>query len=426
MKKDKIDFLIKEFCERIIDLKFFKVNICGGSSWKKYFISSGYPEIIIFAIEAKKLIKDISFNQLIIECMLDFKNNISEGHQYLNDNSGIVDGYCGIGYMTLYLLKNNISVKKLNDSVNINIKNILENNLKKAQLNIRNNEVNCIDYDVIYGLSSSLRYLLEYKDQGIFKDLIKNIIKYLMKLIEDNEYNNPQYYIKSKNLSEYDRPFYPDGAVVYGISHGIAGILSSLSIAIFEGVEVSGMKDCVNKILEKLELKRTILQGKLSCWPDILSLEQYKDETFFQENNNYGWCYGICGTARAVYLGGLAINEKKYIDIAIDALISVSNDIVNLNMDTSIVCHGYSGVLLILNQMYRDTKIKEFKYASSILAEKISAEINLEDVLNFSNSDSNEWIRKVDIIEGVIGVFLTLINYKCSDADFINKLMLIK
>ncbi|PEK75223.1 lanthionine synthetase LanC family protein, partial [Bacillus pseudomycoides] len=74
------------------------------------------------------------------------------------------------------------------------------------------------------------------------------------------------------------------------------------------------------------------------------------------------WCYGTPGVARALYLAGKVTNNQEYIDVSIQTL----DDLFNYQrhewgLYSPTFCHGYAGLLHILNLMYIDTKKEKFK-----------------------------------------------------------------
>lgn len=427
MYKERVCEFIKEFSNLIVNVDMFEEKINDCKSWKDFYLDSGYPELIVYILEAKDLDIDLDWDSALKEYIKRFRSNIYISDSYLISSSGILYGYCGIGYMCLYLSKYGINVDKALTSINKRIETIAERKLETARDNIKNNDVTYSDYDVIDGLSSTLRYLLEFENIDIFKNLINEIVLYLIETTQFSveEYNLPNCYIKSAKLHEINREKYGNGIIDYGVSHGIAGTLSSLSIAVLSGIEVEGTTDCIITILNRLKETKKNVQGK-SYWSTILSIENNNNIEYNYDFNEYGWCYGVAGTARAIYLGGQASKKKEHMDIAIETFKELCENIENIEMNTYILCHGYSGLLLILNEMYTDTKIEIFKNTADMLTSKVINNIKIDEILNSNNNIEDRGQKNISMLEGIVGIVLALVNYNDSSKNLISKIMLIK
>lgn len=421
---------INEFVEKIsnmvCDIDDFedKMNDC--VSWKKYFLCSGYPEIIFYILQVKDMMPEEKFGAVLESYVKRFKDELSVSRKYLNSKAGIIYGYCGIGCMLLELKKIGVKIDKLLNSINKFALKVVNKKLEKAEDNLINSKVCYEDYDVLSGVSSALRYLIKFKEDTEFKVLIKRIIKYLIKLTDKNKEGYPNYYIKPDNLDELRRERNPNGIIDYGVAHGIAGILSSLSIAKIHGIEVEGMDECILNILNELENSRKCIKG-INYWPNIVNIDDYLNNNFNVYNTkDYGWCYGVLGTARAVYLGGQALKRQEDIDIAINTFKMISSNRKEINIITYIICHGYSGVLVLLNEMYGDTKEESIKATADFIVGKILGWLNETELLKDVTHVESRGEGRIDLWEGIIGIALALLNYNDSSKNLISKLMTIR
>ncbi|MGH3996355.1 MAG: lanthionine synthetase C family protein, partial [Pseudonocardiaceae bacterium] len=104
-------------------------------------------------------------------------------------------------------------------------------------------------------------------------------------------------------------PDYPAGHGNSGMSHGIAGPLAVLSLALRRGVAVDGHTDAITRICTWLD---TWQQQHPSgpWWPGILTLDDVHNGHLRQPTpQRPSWCYGTPGLARAQQLAGLATGD---------------------------------------------------------------------------------------------------------------------
>ena len=135
--------------------------------------------------------------------------------------------------------------------------------------------------------------------------------------------------------------------------------------------------------------------------------------------NRASWCYGSPGIARAMYLGGKAVDDEDSIILslkAIDGLTKMNINQWRLNSPT--VCHGYAGLLAVMEAMYMDTgNINYIKCINKL--ENILLNFYKEDsIFGFMNIDTKEVDNgvykiieedKITLLQGSIGVILSLL-----------------
>ncbi len=216
---------------------------------ESYF--SIYSSICIFLAEAKELIpNDIDVKELSHQYMRMIKTLIENQRQGLPNSlfGGLSD--VGFGLHSLSTVAN--YHKNFIDSLNELILDSSKKNIKKYKRNL--DDVKISSFDTISGLTGILVYLLFYKDEKDIRNHIKEALSYLVSLTHDREvYGHlvPNYYISSKNqLLDIEKDIYVNGNFNFGLSHGTAGILAALSIALLEGVEVIGQKRAIERILD--------------------------------------------------------------------------------------------------------------------------------------------------------------------------------
>ena len=426
MYKEEIYDFIQELSNQIIDVNSFEKKMTSCLSWKKFFIYSGYPEIVLYLTQSKDLIENINFIDALKYYIKQFKKNIQHSQLYLNNNAGILSGYCGIGYMLLELDKIGVKVDKILNSLNEKIYIVLKRKLKRVRKHLEDGKVCYEDYDSLDGLSSSLRYLIEFKEKDEFRLLINDIVNYFISLTTNNKDNYPNYYIKTDRLDELRKIRNPHGIIDYGMAHGMSGVLSSLSLVKIAGLEVNGIEECIKNLLHKIGKTVKHING-INYWPGIVKIDDYLNNTINEYNiNDYGWCYGVAGTARAIFLGGQACGELEYINLAKETFNQISLNIEKIDLTTYIICHGYSGLLVILNEMYIDTSSKLLQKAADVIASKTLKWLKSIDILSEMDRLESKGECSIDIWEGIIGIALALISYEDNKKNIISKLMLVR
>lgn len=386
---------------------------------ESYF--SIYSSICIFLAEAKELIpNDIDVKELSHQYMRMIKTLIENQRHGLPNSlfGGLSD--VGFGLHSLSTVAN--YHKNFIDSLNELILDSSKKNIKEYKRNL--DDVKISSFDTISGLTGILVYLLFYKDEKDIRNHIKEALSYLVSLTHDREvYGHlvPNYYISSKNqLLDIEKDIYVNGNFNFGLSHGTAGILAALSIALLEGVEVIGQKRAIERILDDLKRFHYVDNNGAIYWPGIIKFEDYINGHCIINGKRAGWCYGSPGIARAMYIAGNAIDDKEAIELslkAIDGLCNMKEEDWKLNSPT--ICHGYAGLLTVVQAMYKDTGNDKYKECVDRLIEIIlslyeeNSVFGFKDVNYLDKNDKGiyELVRedRIGLLQGSIGVTLALL-----------------
>ncbi|WP_322976551.1 lanthionine synthetase C family protein [Clostridium kluyveri] len=208
-----------------------------------------------------------------------------------------------------------------------------------------------------------------------------------------------------------------------GLSHGITGPLAALTIALKEGIEIRGQYESIKKILKNLKMFSFMDNKENIYWLGRVKFEKYIG---LEQSNNYksraSWCYGAPGIARVMYLAGETINDKDSTLIAIKSLEAICKmDENEWKLESPTFCHGYSGLLAIIQAMYIDTNNNIFGNTRKKILDKIISLYNKNALLGFYNIDVDEknYFKKeyqlvksnnIFLLSGSIGVILTLLS----------------
>lgn len=207
-------------------------------------------------------------------------NNIKE--------HGIVSSSLFLGASSLGLLLYNLSYqpnnyKNILNSVNNYILKDVNDKLNRIDIN----NVKPQDYDLIQGISGILVYLILFKEDEEINKLINRIIKKLILFSESHTYNDyfiPNFFVKSYNhMTEIEANLFPNGSFNTSLSHGISGIIASLSIAIMNGIKIDMQENAIVKLITFLEKYKMYINDKV-FWKGAISLEEFYENKSNKDN----------------------------------------------------------------------------------------------------------------------------------------------
>ncbi|MGL4540864.1 MAG: lanthionine synthetase C family protein [Candidatus Rhabdochlamydia sp.] len=311
--------------------------------------------------------------------------------------------------------------EKLQNSLNgLLINSTKDYYLKPLQENIScNRPSHCNFYDVISGVAGIGNYLLGHVEKKGFLELLKNILSTLVSFCSSLVIHGqtvPGWYRHADDefLAE-DRSSFPKGNFNLGFAHGIPGILAFLSLSLSRGIVVDKQQETIARIAKWIWDKHAV--GKKGIfWGARVSFEEettgIKEECPFVRD---AWCYGTPGVSRALFLAGLALNDKQIQSQAIEALKNVfCRSREEWCLPDPSFCHGLSGLLTLTYKMYQETNLPFFKAKSQELKNTLLSSYNPQWELGFfpeSLSATSEPLRseKVGLLEGISGILLPLL-----------------
>lgn len=399
-------------------------------------IVSILSSICILLGETNEIIsEEIDVDELSYQYMTMIRKAIQQGIS--RGAISLFGGYADIGLGVHALYKSMSHYKKFLESLNELIVNTVFEELKTANENI--SDVRMQSYDTITGLSGVTAYLMLYKHTPKVKMCIKEVLKYFVLLTQEKEVYGihvPNYYISSENqFIVEDKEQYKKGNFNQGLSHGIAGPLMVLTLALREGVEVDDQKQAIKRILNDLMTFSYIDENGSVYFPGRIRFEDYISRKCEKGMSRASWCYGTPGIARVIYLAGNAINDVDSIQFAlkaIDGLCNVEED--NWMLDSPTICHGYGGLLAVIQAMYMDRSDTNYKICIDKLMSTLLDFYNEDSLLGFMNVDLVEISKdqyglveenKITFLEGAIGVVLAMLSsIKPIEVDWMRHLLI--
>ncbi|SHJ16467.1 Lanthionine synthetase C-like protein [Clostridium cavendishii DSM 21758] len=381
-----------------------------------------YSNVCVVLAECFEIIKD---KKLLDEIHYNYMVKIREElYSTSSLNSSLFSGIVGVGFGVYFLYEKTLNYKKFIDSLNELIVELVQNEIENNISTLEN--VKVTDYDTIVGLAGVTGYLLLFKNEDYIRICIEKILKYIVKLSDDIEVHGhkvPGWYVSSENqILDADKKYYKRGNFNLGLAHGITGPLTILALALKEGIEVSGQKESISKILYDLKRFRYRDENGDTYWPGILSFEEYIDgEVRQKKTNRASWCYGTPGIARAMYISSSVVGDEEGMEISINAiecLCKMNEKEWGFNSPT--FCHGYAGLLAVVQAMYMDTGNIKFDVGREKILEKLLGFFDEESLLGFYDIDLKDAINgnlelvkrnSMGLLDGVVGIALILLSF---------------
>lgn len=304
------------------------------------------------SIENEDEWSEIAYNLLI-----KLRKGIYSGayHPY-----SIYSGLSHVGFVIRDVTQNIPELHEFGENLNTLLLKNCETFLRvKSEIDTSNN------FELIKGISGTTRYLMEYLDDvDVFK-MVCRITDYMIERSNDRVilgHSVPGWEYTPNDLEKRYLDYeMPNGCINYGISHGMGGPLTVLALLYDKKVAVSKIKTTIEKILFEYK-KAAYYVDDIINWPGRISVEQYLGyKTYPQKHHQVSWCYGSIGILRGMFIGAKALGDNALIDFIVDEMLKIAQlDASKLLLSSPMVCHGYTGVALIMDQMYRDTGNKIF------------------------------------------------------------------
>jgi len=290
--------------------------------------------------------------------------------------------------------------------------------------------VSWADYDVIHGVSGTLRLLLDSAadpDESApdVDEAVERSLRHLVALaqpIHRDGYTVPGWWVPNRHqpVAE-DRREFPDGDFNLGMAHGAAGPLAVLAAAVRSGREVEGQRDAMARLAEWL-IGWTLQDDDGVYWPCRVSWADEVGPRPASAFTRSAWCYGAPGIAAALHQAGTALGVVAWRAIAVGALHSViAREPASWHLDGPTICHGEAGLLQIVTRVGRAEGDSALLAAAQRIVERVLQAADPDSAFVFAHlvPDSPDgWhsatgYRALDIagvLEGAAGVACALLD----------------
>lgn len=393
----------------------------GMQHWSDLNFVEGYPSLLIFYATLNELSVDRKWDQVVHNYVLKIKESLESFG--IIKSSSMYGGLAGVCFAIYLASCNETRYMRLLNKIEIVLLTQVEKDyLIPLKEKLKNGDPCPPElYELIQGLAGIGLYALKRRNDSTMNNLIHEIIHLLNKVTQPISVRGaqvPGWYVPQESLFlQEDRNCYPQGNFNMGLAHGITGVLSFLSIAKLNGVEVDGQMEAIESICLWLQSKRQNLNG-LFFWKGHISFEDEINHTMIQDSNIYnrdGWCYGTPGVARSLYLAGKALNRHDIKQFALDSFCSLFHrPLETLLLTGPIICHGMAGLLLITHFMFQDSQDLFLQTQIKRLKNILWSSYNSKSCFGFCDylpNNKGEYIetQKAGLLEGAAGVWLTLL-----------------
>ncbi|MED1783829.1 lanthionine synthetase C family protein [Brevibacillus fortis] len=387
--------------------------------WGAATLSHGYPGTILFFAELDRHFPDKGWNLIAHDHLLALQEKIKAVGI---SSESMCGGVAGICFATLVASRNREHYQRflgqLDQLLATRTAVILE---EEYVLDKKRGGSNPHIYDAIKGVAGIGRYLLASKQIDVLHSALQDVLRYLVYLSQPREYEDgikiPGWYLTQEmQYLDKDKQMYPKGNFNVGLAHGIPGPLALLSLALREGVEVSGQREAIRNIAEWLvRWKEQDASGIM--WRGRVKLEEELGEEVLSQHSfrRDAWCYGTPGVARSLYLAGEALQDSAYCNLAIQAYEDVfkrSESDWNLYADT--FCHGKAGLLQMTLRMATTTDDERYQPHIAYLAKCLVDNFNPSLPFGYQdiepNGDGKVGLNKAGALEGAAGIGLALLS----------------
>lgn len=295
------------------------------------------------------------------------------------------------------------------------------------------NSLTVDDYDLISGVSGVSIYLSLFKDEYIEKCIMR-ISKYLVGVINEKELYGeltPGIHIKCENqYLDEDKAFYKKGTFNFGLAHGICSPLLALSFSYDCGIKVSGHKESIEYILNILD--RFKIDNKESIfWNGILSFEEFInfEPSLYYIEPRASWCYGSPGIARSMYIASKITSNKHALDTSKMTFkyLCNSENLSNWQINSPTICHGFSGMVAILNLMSIDEKDDIYLDSLELAVKNTIKFYDIKNKYLFKNienyNEKLEYEDNLNFLTGTSGVVLSLMSLRKEEVKNVFRLI---
>lgn len=395
---------------------------------------SGYPSIIVL-LSTLEEIDNNDYSKTLHHYVVNMINNINKMKSL---DASLCYGIVGIAFSLRLASNQHESYKVLSNEIDNLLIRLTDKSVSNTIEEYHFKGLEEKHYDAIQGVTSNLLYLMyadDLENDNTLK-LINKIIDFLLILFADVDGENVMFNFMIKNKSSNLRKEYSGGDHVnLSLSHGMAAPLLALSLSYEKGIRKSELSKVINRILSFYKNNYFIDKNGIINWEGRIKAEDInKGGKFRNYTNRASWCYGAPGICRIIYNSSIIVGNKEMTQYSLDILKDISKlPLEYLQIDTPTICHGFSGVLMIYDSMYKDTNIKEFKLFTTLLTNELLKYQNDDYKFIFYNYDFKdnkiELGKKnqndISLLTGSTGVILSLLNTLENDDLFWKKIFYI-
>lgn len=393
--------------------------------WDGRTLSHGYPALITYFAQLDTHFPGENWE---MACHHAIEALVQEIERDGIHNGSLFSGLTGIAFSVLSASKEKTRYSDLLHSLNT----VLAQRIQAEYLTPWEDWARASDFlppafwDVIVGASGIMGYLYHFPENPEFMKILETFVDKLSVFKESASFQGsvvPRWFSPAETMIRADHQTdYAPGCCDVGVAHGISGLISTL---------------CKLSALPNLENKCKLLLAALCPWVcDHLCEERFGceniwqgryvlgEEGFIDRESFYrdGWCYGAPGIARALFLAAQTLNDNQSRAVSEKAFSSLCTRIEEnkTGLRCPSFCHGFAGLLTIMQTMYLDTQETQFLRAVEHVEETIIKTFSTSCPFGFpvlASLDPHDdlWIDSPGILDGSVGIGLSLLQAKSKE-----------
>ena len=363
-------------------------------------------EIISLLISANKYFEsNQQWESLIYTCLSKIRSGI------YNREFNTISSFSGITYVNFIIRELKTMIPELQRF--LGSLELLQSEILSSYLNLPEGSAfyEQKGFELIQGMSGVLKYYLD-SDNSEVDETINKIVSLFVQHLKPKmimDYPTPVFhYYPSEYEKQYMTEEAKNGCVNYSVSHGMAGPLTSLSLAYKKSDNASESMKIIDSIIDEY-LKAYYYVDNIIYWPKRITFEQYigQEKTTY-EKNRMSWCYGSIGILNSLYVAAKEKSDMELKDFCVNELKKIA--LLNTNdylLTSPIVCHGLSGAALVFRRMYQETRDVAFYNKIVEILERLIYNYTYRNIENINLIGVNK-IKEYDYLEGYTGILQTI------------------
>lgn len=383
------------------------------NDWPEVTLAHGFPGIACFYEALNQMNPNESWDQ-IAHAYLKLAVNLAENQGI--QSCSLYEGLAGLCF-AIYSCSNNGSRYQslLNRLEDMLVREIEYSFIREGDVLLTKNlDVPPQFYNLAYGLSGIIAYLLLRKNNPTLHRLAHNCLSQLVMLLKRKRVVQglqvPGWYV-SENPSHL-----PSGGFILMMNFGITGVLSLLSIATLEGVVVPGQIELIQEMASWLKAKqRHSPYGPV--WHHTVSLEEeISAPKELEELTRDIWDYGTPSVSRSLYLAAKASKDQSLQAYAEETFCTIfSKTWQDRNLMGPSFNWGRAGLLSLTYHMAQDTQNLKLLKEVDILETDLKRFYSPSHPFGFQTIhtpqlDEYRWVDHPGLLDGATGVILSLMN----------------
>ncbi len=195
------------------------------------------------------------------------------------------------------------------------------------------------------------------------------------------------------------------------LSHGLASIISFLSLLHSKGISNKKVTDLVEQGIEFL------LNTKQDKAKGLYKFPPWVPVNKSTVSGRLAWCYGDLGIGISLFLAGKRFNNKAWMNEANSIVLNTTNMIDSeiTRVKDGCICHGTAGIAHIYNKMFSFTGNVTYKKSALYWYKQCLEMMDFEDGLagykTYRPDIETQWSNEYGFLEGIIGIGLSLLSF---------------